>query len=241
MIASEEFYLRKVLREPKKQECRLEYYHFLQKEYERISTIVGLSEVFLRENIQKRKFLIAQLENDIDYMRKLAVELHPNWLAVVSNVEILNCGCNPQRDEQRRRWWETHKDNNPESSYEEWNENHPSFEFEFVCTKKWDEMKATENKKVRFCEGCSKNVYFCDNIMEARELGRQGCCIGIDVGVERRDTDLVEIAMFGRPSQESLDREAKKRLPDPVSAHRLLKKFDANMRGKTTSDDYKKA
>jgi hypothetical protein len=179
-------------------------------------------------------------------MHQIASECNPNWLAVVSRPEITNCGrFDPEEQKRDEKWWEYVQSSHREETLEEWQKNHPSFRMDFVCTKKWNEMSPTENRKVRFCGDCQKNVYFCDNIIEARELGQQGCCIGIDVGVQRREHDLVgELAIFGRPTAEHKEENKQQGLPDRISSKRIMKKAEYNMRGKhvpdptSVTDDY---
>lgn len=181
------------------------------------------------------EFLEAQDRNDYEAMQKTASELNPNWLAIVSRPAIVNCGRpNPVEEASTERWWEFSKNSHREATAAEWKKNNPRFEMDFVCPKKWNEMIPTENKKVRFCGDCQKNVYFCDNIIEARDLGQQGSCIGLDVGIERKENDLQgEYAIFGRPRQETLDAEKERIKPDPVSAKRLKLDHFRAMDGKS--------
>lgn len=169
------------------------------------------------------EFLEAQDRNDYEAMQKTASELNPNWLAIVSRPAIVNCGRpNPLEELSTERWWEFAKNSHREATAAEWSKNNPHFYMDFVCPKKWNEMTPTENNKVRFCGDCQKNVYFCDNIIEARDLGQQGCCIGLDVGIERKERDLEgEHSFFGRPRKEDLDAEKKRIKPDPVSEKRI--------------------
>ena len=209
-----------------------EWENEVERRKERSSTNEGTK--ILRLFQLELEFLEAQDRNDYEAMQKTASELNPNWLAIVSRPAIVNCGRpNPVEDESTERWWEFAKDSHREATAAEWRKNNPRFEMDFVCPKKWNEMIPTENNKVRFCGDCQKNVYFCDNIIEARELGNKGSCIGLDVGVERKENDLQgEYAIFGRPRQEDLDAETERIKPDPVSEKRLKIKHSVDMMGK---------
>lgn len=50
-------------------------------------------------------------------------------------------------------------------------------EFEFECPRDWYTMKPTSSENIRFCEVCSKNVYFCSNKNELESHTRNGDCV----------------------------------------------------------------
>jgi uncharacterized protein (TIGR02996 family) len=128
-------------------------------------------------------------------LRELAATLDPNWLAVVSDTGIEGCGKGTRGG--------------------------GSLRFDFICDRSWADMGPTADNNVRHCETCRKDVYFCDNLADAREHSREGRCIAVDVGVIRRDGDLQPRTMFvGQPSKESL-RRADEEDVDPVSRARL--------------------
>jgi uncharacterized protein (TIGR02996 family) len=52
-------------------------------------------------------------------------------------------------------------------------------EFAFKCPKKWEQLKGTDNPRVRHCDTCEKQVYFCLTLGEARERTRLGLCVAI--------------------------------------------------------------
>jgi hypothetical protein len=82
-------------------------------------------------------------------------------------------------------------------------------------------MKPTGDGKVRHCETCRKSVYFCDNLADAREHSEAGHCIAIDLGVIRRDGDLMPPTFFtGQPSREDV-RKSYEADVDPISRARL--------------------
>jgi uncharacterized protein (TIGR02996 family) len=125
-------------------------------------------------------------------LRELAAAFDPNWLAVVSDPEIEGCG----------------KGGSP-------------LRFDFICDKSWADLKRTGDDSVRHCEACSRNVHFCDNLADARQHSYQGHCIAVDLGIIRRDGDLMPRRMFlGRPSLEMLRRTYEEDV-DPISQARL--------------------
>jgi uncharacterized protein (TIGR02996 family) len=97
-------------------------------------------------------------------LQELAATLDPNWLAIVSDPDIEGCG---------------------KSGEDDWR-----LDFVFVCDKTWADLKTTDDQTVRHCVTCSKNVHFCDTIVDAREHASQGHCIAVDLGVLRREGDL---------------------------------------------------
>lgn len=228
-----------ISRDPGNQKLYEDYKAWLQKEIDANIERARKGEDFhwptQHDMYAKLEFLKYQDANDVEGMQRSAANLNPNWLALLSRPNILNCGRRNIDDEiMGEKWWETAKDIHRENSYAEWRANHPMFNYEFVCHKKWNEMQATENRKVRFCDECQKNVYFCDNIIEARELGNQGCCVGLDVGIKRKDRDLVgECSIFGRPSPAHLEEEKVRILPDRISAKRIMKETELHMQGKS--------
>ena len=91
-------------------------------------------------------------------------------------------------------------------------------------------MQATADDKVRHCETCRKNVYFCDTLADAREHAHDGHCIAVDLGIIRRDGDLRPPMYFaGQPSKEDLQQTYEEDV-DPVSRARL----EARKQGKKT-------
>jgi hypothetical protein len=62
--------------------------------------------------------------------------------------------------------------------------------FHLQCPRQLENLHATEDTAVRFCEECRKNVYYCSDIDEAREHAHEGNCVAVDLGVIRRENDL---------------------------------------------------
>jgi uncharacterized protein (TIGR02996 family) len=139
--------------------------------------------------------LSSQLRQQIPTkLQELAATIDPNWLALLSDPVIEACG-----KSQGQAF-------------------HPRFNF--ICDQSWADMRPTGNESVRHCQTCGKNVYFCDNIADAREHAQRRDCIAVDLGVIRRKGDLVDIAFLGQPTKEDY-RQAYERGADPVSRARL--------------------
>jgi hypothetical protein len=131
-------------------------------------------------------------------LQDLAATLDPTWLAVVSDTEVEGCG---------------------KSTTEGW------LRFDFVCDKTWADLKPTDERSIRHCETCSKNVFYCDNLAGARQHAHENHCVAVDLGIIRRDGDLeppensLQMAVLGMArSEEPPDYE---RDLDPVSKARL--------------------
>ncbi len=73
--------------------------------------------------------------------------------------------------------------------------------FEFVCPKQWNNLQATKDQTVRFCDQCRKRVHYCRTIIEARGHAIAGECVAIDSRLVRREGDLLpqwEHVLLGR-------------------------------------------
>ena len=144
-------------------------------------------------------------------LQELAALLDTDWLAVVSRLKIENCP--KQRNRLSRRI--------------------PlDVKFHFVCDKNWDQLQATDKQTVRHCTDCKQDVHYCDTIVEARRHASAGRCIALDLGVIRRDGDVIvdQYMMLGRPSPESVQREIELRKPDAVSEAREKRKRELRFR-----------
>lgn len=178
---------------------------------------------------------------DWDKIHELAKGLDPQWLVVVADAIIVNCGrFDPVEYEQTAAWFKISNRpyGNPphtihkESTVDEWRANHPRSRYEFICPLTWRDLKPTDDPKVRHCDKCDENVHYATDIIDARKLingtwdngkcHEKPKCVAIDPGIERRKDDLIgELAIFGRPSKKSLHEEAMRCKPDHVSEARL--------------------
>jgi uncharacterized protein (TIGR02996 family) len=130
--------------------------------------------------VQELRVQLADLSKQIRQqipprLQELAATFDTNWLAIVSDPVIEGCG---------------------KHSVGSW-----PLRFEFLCDKSWADLKPTRDNTVRHCETCSKHVHFCDNLADAREHAREGHCLAVDLGIIRREGDLVPRLQFmGIPS-----------------------------------------
>jgi uncharacterized protein (TIGR02996 family) len=137
-------------------------------------------------------------------LHKLAASLDTDWLAVVSRMRIENCAKKRAEGETRRPG---------------------PVRFEFVCDRRWEDLRPTDERAVRFCDACELHVHYCDTITDARKHALRGHCVAVDLGVMRREWDLRERRiLMGRMSPEAAQREAELAKPDPVSAMRERRK-----------------
>ncbi len=96
-------------------------------------------------------------------LQELAASFETDWLAVVSDPEIELCG-------------------GAEVSWR--------LRFEFVCDKTWADLDATDDHQVRHCATCLQHVHFCESLDQARDHAREGHCVAVTLGVNRRKGDL---------------------------------------------------
>jgi uncharacterized protein (TIGR02996 family) len=153
-----------------------------------------------QRRVQELEFQLAELSRQLQQripprLQELAAAFDPNWLAVVSDPEIEGCG------KSARGAWR--------------------LRFAQVCDKTWGDLQPTANRTVRHCESCGKNVHYCDNIADAREHSWEGHCIAVDLGVLRRDNDLVPRFSFAGEVSIGDLRDTFKEDIDSVSQARL--------------------
>ena len=70
--------------------------------------------------------------------------------------------------------------------------------FDFACPMEWGQLAETRDTNVRACSLCEEHVYYCTTIGEARRHAAQNHCVAIDITVERRPNDLVQIQKRGK-------------------------------------------
>ena len=94
--------------------------------------------------------------------------------------------------------------------------------FQFECNRRWEELKTTDDARVRFCEGCNKEVHHCGSIGEANEKAQEGKCVAVDSRLDRSPGDvraeplvMLRLGMLRAPSPEP-DRDRDDQLPGPV-------------------------
>lgn len=52
--------------------------------------------------------------------------------------------------------------------------------FAFQCPKKWEELRKTKDTKIRYCDTCAEQVYFCDSILELEDAIQNGRCVAFE-------------------------------------------------------------
>jgi uncharacterized protein (TIGR02996 family) len=62
--------------------------------------------------------------------------------------------------------------------------------FRFQCPQRWEKLQRTDETCVRFCSACGQDVFYCDDIHEARAHAREGHCVAIDSRLPREHGDL---------------------------------------------------
>jgi uncharacterized protein (TIGR02996 family) len=87
--------------------------------------------------------------------------------------------------------------------------------FLFRCPKRWDRMRPTDDVRVRSCDGCHRNVHYCDTVTEANRHAVAGRCVAIAPAVQRADGDLLRPAP--NPGQLLLGFPAPPERPGPTS------------------------
>jgi uncharacterized protein (TIGR02996 family) len=201
----EEGFLQAILDDPKAPATLLVYADWLEEQGDAVSTAKA---EFLRLSVaptsgpQTKKRKKARRKR----LQQLAATLDTDWLAVVSRLPIESCQGKQARAESGSR----------------------RLTFNYRCDRRWEDLRATDDRAVRFCDACQRNVHYCDTILAARKHASASHCIAVDLGVIRRDGDLEPQRMWlGRPSPETLRQEAERTKPDAVSAERERKKRSA--------------
>ncbi len=72
------------------------------------------------------------------------------------------------------------------------------------CPRQWDALGPSRAPGVRFCDVCSKNVYYCDDVATAQRHAWSGDCVALDLTAPRieGDLDLREHVTMGVPALE---------------------------------------
>lgn len=97
-----------------------------------------------------------RFQNQRRHCLELWARVDPEWgLAMLEMLRsrILNCGGATSRE--------------------------PPLRFAFQCPNQWDSLAPGVDPNVRFCQDCSKSVYFCRTVAEAESHGKAGNCIAI--------------------------------------------------------------
>src|SRR4051812_43774814 len=201
----EDDFIRAILADPKDNAQLLVYSDWLEDQADPTATAKA---EFLRVTVTPPKGKGGKKKRQ-SQLQELAATLDTDWLAVVSRLQLENCPQKRQKRDYRRTG---------------------SLHFEFVCDRRWEDLRATDDAAVRYCEGCEQNVHYCDTITAARNHTLEGHCVPVDLGLIRREGDVrhpLEGVTFGRMSPDDLRREKELMKPDPVSAERERRKREA--------------
>jgi uncharacterized protein (TIGR02996 family) len=201
-MLTEDVFLANLLKTPTDDAIRLVYADWLDEQGD--ATSAAKAE-FLRLTVQLASTMSrkGQKKKLRKLLQQQAAALDTDWLAVVSRLPIEYCLAKRMEGEEVRS----------------------RFAFDFLCDRRWEELKPSENRAVRFCDACRQNVHYCDTITEARRHAWDGHCIAVDLGVIRRERDLEpELMMLGMPTSSFLRREQERMQPDAVSAERERRK-----------------
>jgi len=74
--------------------------------------------------------------------------------------------------------------------------------WKFKCSRKWGDLTLTYDENMRFCEGCSKSVFYCHSFEELMEKSEQGLCVAYQdsepVYSRMREVEGEDFLMLGR-------------------------------------------
>jgi uncharacterized protein (TIGR02996 family) len=209
-MLTDDNFLAQLLAEPPANDTRLVYADWLE---ERGGPTSAAKAEFLRVTVElatgkgPRGWRKARRKR----LQRLAAGLDTDWLAVVSRLAVENCQGKRAQAESRRTY---------------------PIRFDYLCDRRWEDLRPTDDPAVRACDGCRQDVHYCDTIMEARQHAHAGHCIAVDLGVIRREGDLEPERMYlGWPSPALLRQERERTQPDPVSAERERRKQEKKTKG----------
>lgn len=57
----------------------------------------------------------------------------------------------------------------------------------FVCSKKWSDLRETDEPGRRFCTDCNKPVYLCRTKVDFEKRGSAGECVALELAVIESD------------------------------------------------------
>ena len=167
-MAEEGSFVRAILTNPADDLPRMVYADWLDEQQTEVATDKAdfLRLVVALRNGQQRK-------GDRVRVRQLAGRLPSGWLVAVSHAAVENCAVAGTATHGRKL----------RQSLE-------TVSFAFECPKQWAAMTPTDDDKVRHCEACKKNVYYCDTLHQARHHAWAGDCVAVTLAVPRVKGDL---------------------------------------------------
>jgi len=161
-LRDDQVFLDQILSDLKDDTARLVYADWLE---ERGDDQSAMKSEFLRVQCEWEKLSPRRRDNSPlqKRLRELAGRIESGWLAVVSKLEIENCG--PENDWDR-------------------------LAFRYACPKKWEKLDPTGDSKIRYCGECHKTVHYCSSIAEAAQHGNAGDCIAVQLSVIHRKNEF---------------------------------------------------
>jgi uncharacterized protein (TIGR02996 family) len=160
-------FLRKLLENPADDTTRLVYADWLD---ERADPDSASKAQFLR--------LAARPDADESEFQRLAGQFDSDWLAMVSRLKVESCAVSRAKQDANLLWEKF------------------GIRFNVVCDRRWEDLSATDDNAVRFCEGCKQQVHYCDTIEAARRHAWKGECVAVSLGVIREEHDLERPALM---------------------------------------------
>jgi uncharacterized protein (TIGR02996 family) len=164
-------FLGKLLENPADDTVRLVYADWLDER--------GDKESRMRANFLRVTVRVAELSEAAEgrpdaerELQELAQSLPPAWLAVTSRLKVEACATARIRQTANELLAKQ------------------NLCFNVVCDRRWEDLAATDDEKLRFCGECKKHVHYCDTIEEARSHAHAGECVAVNLGVIRHENDL---------------------------------------------------
>lgn len=81
----------------------------------------------------------------------------------------------------------------------------------YSCDKKWDALRETDDKKVKFCDACEREVHMSLTPEELAKNVSLNRCVSFKSDII--STDTVEVELLGFPSFDSEDDDAQSDIP----------------------------
>lgn len=75
----------------------------------------------------------------------------------------------------------------------------PRVRFQFRCPKQWETLAPTERAGVRYCDGCRREVHYCDSVAKAEDRATRGDCIAVPLHVTNEAAGELALTVTGQP------------------------------------------
>ena len=85
--------------------------------------------------------------------------------------------------------------------------------FEFQCPKWWENLTATDDPAVRYCDGCEKTVHYSKTIEEAQDHAWSGRCVAVSSAANGRRGSRTRSRLDGHHHGPPIRRRSLKRSP----------------------------